>query len=65
MWAAEGSDCWGVSVSNLSQWPASMQLEKLEFGKQAEWAAAERALDEVRRRFGDDAVGFGALLKDP
>ncbi len=52
----------GVSVSSLSQWPAS---EQLTFGKCPEWAAADRVLDEVRRRFGDDAVGFGALLQSP
>jgi DNA polymerase-4 len=54
----------GVSISSLSQWPASRHLRQQEFGKQAEWAA-ERALDEVRRRFGDDAAAFGAMLKDP
>ncbi len=52
----------GVSVSTLSQWPAG---EQLTFGKCPEWAAADRVLDEVRRRFGDDAVGFGALLQGP
>jgi DNA polymerase IV len=52
----------GISISNLSQWPAGQQIT---FGKCAEWAAAERALDEVRRRFGEDSVGFGALLQSP
>jgi DNA polymerase-4 len=52
----------GISISTLSPWPAS---EQLTFGKHPEWAAAVQALDEVRRRFGDDAVGFGALLQSP
>lgn len=51
----------GVSVSNLSQWPASDQMV---FDQQPEWGAAELALDRIRRRFGEDALGFGALLDD-
>jgi DNA polymerase-4 len=51
----------GVSVTNLSQWPASDQIV---FERQPEWGAAETALDRVRMRFGDDALGFGALLED-
>lgn len=51
----------GVSVGNLSQWPAS---EQLVFEKQPAWGAAETALDRVRRRFGEEALGFGALLED-
>jgi DNA polymerase IV len=51
----------GVSVTNLSQWPASDQIA---FGRQPEWGAAENALDRVRMRFGEDALGFGALLED-
>ena len=51
----------GVSVGNLSQWPASHQIV---FDRQPEWGAAELAVDRVRQRFGDGAVGFGALLED-
>jgi DNA polymerase-4 len=51
----------GVSVGNLSQWPASDQMI---FSRQPEWGAAEGALDRVRQRFGNDALGFGALLED-
>jgi DNA polymerase-4 len=51
----------GVSVGNLLQWPAS---EVMAFGREPEWGAAEGALDRVRQRFGDDALGFGALLED-
>ncbi len=51
----------GVSVTNLSQWPAT---EQIVFERQPEWGAAEIALDRVRMRFGEDALGFGALLED-
>ncbi|CAN5877454.1 DNA polymerase IV [soil metagenome] len=51
----------GVSVTSLSQWPASNQIV---FDRQPEWGAAESALDRVRMRFGKDALGFGALLED-
>ncbi|MEX0790241.1 MAG: DNA polymerase IV, partial [Actinomycetota bacterium] len=47
----------GVSVANLSQWPASNQIV---FDRQPEWGAAETALDRVRMRFGEDALSFGA-----
>lgn len=51
----------GVSVTNLAQWPAS---DHMVFDRQPEWGAAEVALDRVRMRFGDQALGFGALLED-
>lgn len=51
----------GVSVANLSQWPAS---NRMVFDREPEWASAETALDRVRMRFGEDALGFGALLED-
>lgn len=51
----------GVSVTNLAQWPASDQIV---FERQPEWGAAETALDRVRMRFGEEALGFGALLED-
>jgi DNA polymerase-4 len=51
----------GVSVGNLLQWPAS---NRLDVDREPEWGAAELALDRIRRRFGDEAVGFGALLED-
>lgn len=51
----------GVSVSSLSQWPASDQMI---FDRRPEWGAAELALDKVRRRFGETSLGFGALLDD-
>lgn len=49
----------GISMSNLSDWPAS---EQLSLQRRPEWAKADRALDRVRFRFGDDAIGFGALF---
>lgn len=51
----------GVSVANLSQWPAS---NRMVFDREPEWASAETALDRVRMRFGEDSLGFGALLED-
>jgi DNA polymerase-4 len=59
-----GKSVWllGISVSNLCRWPASQQLLPTE---QPGWGAAELTLDAVRRRFGDDAIGFGALLAAP
>jgi DNA polymerase-4 len=52
----------GISVSQISEWPASVQL-RLE--RAPKWADADRALDRVRRRFGDAALGFGSLLESP
>jgi DNA polymerase-4 len=49
----------GVSVSQLGEWPAS---EQISLEDQPRWPAAESALDDIRRRFGDDAVRLGSLL---
>ncbi|HYS29867.1 MAG TPA: DNA polymerase IV, partial [Candidatus Limnocylindria bacterium] len=49
----------GVSVSQLGAWPAS---EQISLEDQPRWSAAEGALDEIRRRFGDSAVQLGTLL---
>lgn len=38
--------------------------QQIVFERQPEWGAAETALDRVRMRFGEDALGFGALLED-
>jgi DNA polymerase-4 len=48
----------GVSVSNLGPPPA----EQLRLGDPAGEPAVARAVDEVRRRFGDTAVGPATLL---
>lgn len=49
----------GISMSNLCEWPAS---EQLTLQRRPEWTKADRALDKVRFRFGEEAIGFGALL---
>jgi DNA polymerase-4 len=49
----------GVSVSQLGEWPAS---EQISLEDQPRWSAAEGALDEIRRKFGDTAVTLGTLL---
>lgn len=49
----------GVSISNLCEWPAT---EQLALERRPEWNKAGLALDTVRLRFGDQAIGFGALL---
>jgi DNA polymerase-4 len=50
----------GISVSGLKDWPPS---EQLTFDSSPRWQSAEEALDIVRDRFGESAVGFGALLE--
>jgi DNA polymerase IV len=52
----------GISVSQLSDWPASVQLS---LERTPKWAEADRALDRVRFRFGDAALSFGSLLDGP
>jgi DNA polymerase-4 len=51
----------GVSISHLREWPAS---EQLTFLRQPRWTDAERAIDRIRLRFGDGAVGFAPLIDD-
>jgi len=51
----------GISASSIKQWPAA---EQLTFDRQPRWIEADRALDKVRARFGDDALGFGSLMGD-
>lgn len=51
----------GIGLSNLMEWPASQQLT---FERRADWGTADKALDMVRQRFGDDALEFGSLLED-
>jgi DNA polymerase-4 len=52
----------GVSVSNLAK-GAARQLTLDEAGGSA-WGEASKAIDEVRSRFGDTAVGPAALVGD-
>jgi DNA polymerase-4 len=53
----------GVSVSGLAPGPPRRQLDLLS-GRRVGWSEATRAIDEVRHRFGDDALGPAALLDD-
>jgi DNA polymerase-4 len=53
----------GVAVSALAPGPPRRQLD-LFSGRRAGWPEATRAMDQVRRRFGDDALGPAALLDD-
>ena len=50
----------GVSVSNLVHGGAR-QLSLDDAAREDGWGAASRAVDEVRGRFGDHAVGPAAL----
>jgi DNA polymerase-4 len=52
----------GVSVSNLAGDGAPVQLELQDHG--AAWAAAVRAADAVRARFGDGALDRASLAAD-
>ena len=55
----------GVGVSNLEPAGDAAQLELFGGGSAAEkWERAERAADEINRRFGEDALRRGSLLDD-
>ena len=57
-----GVRLFGIAVSNLDQdGPRQLSLEEVE---KPGWVEASRALDEVRERFGDRAVGPAALIGD-
>jgi DNA polymerase IV len=53
----------GVSVSGLAQ-HAARQLSLEQAAAGAGWAEASRAVDQVRSRFGESAVGPAALLDE-
>jgi DNA polymerase-4 len=53
----------GVTVSNLVSDAAPLQLQFSE-RQRAAWAAAVRAADRVRARFGDDAVDLASLAAE-
>jgi len=49
----------GVSASKLSEWPASVQLGLKGLPG---WSRVDKAVDQVRMRFGESALGFGSFL---
>jgi DNA polymerase-4 len=53
----------GVAVSTLAPGPPRRQLDLLS-DRRARWPEATRAIDQVRLRFGDDALGPATLLDD-
>ena len=56
----------GVTMSGLAAGPPARQLELLAgSGAGPGWREASRAMDAIRQRFGDKAVGPAALLEDP
>jgi len=58
-----GVRLFGVSVSNLdASGPRQLSLDDGADGAGGEWDRASSAVDEVRRRFGDQAVGPAALV---
>ena len=58
----------GVSMSGLAPGPAKHQLDLLASGPEGpgpKWSEATRAMDDIRHRFGDEAVGPATLLDGP
>ena len=55
-----GVRLFGVSVSNLVE-SGAVQLS---LEGEGDWHAATAAVDEVRRRFGKDAVGPASLVRE-
>ncbi len=54
----------GVSISGLGDGPSSRQLDLLSDAARPGWGEASQAIDSIRGRFGDRAVGPATLL-DP
>lgn len=55
----------GVSVSGLSQGPATRQLQLGAVRTKPGWEEASKAIDDIRSRFGKEAVRPATLLEDP
>jgi len=56
----------GLSVTDFSHDDAPIQFDLFDdYQKQAEQVALERAVDDLRRRFGSYCVRRASLLKDP
>jgi DNA polymerase-4 len=52
----------GVSVAGLTEGAAERQLDLLESDNRPRWSEATKAMDSIRKRFGNDAVGPATLL---
>jgi DNA polymerase IV len=52
----------GVSISGLIDGPAGRQLDLLQSDTRSQWSDATKAIDSIRTRFGDNAVGPATLL---
>ena len=52
----------GVAVSGLTDGPAGRQLDLLGVDTRPRWTDATKAIDSIRLRFGNDAVGPATLL---
>ena len=59
----------GVSMSGLASGPPKRQLDLLGPGSEGtqppKWSEATKAMDDIRHRFGDEAVGPATLLDEP
>ncbi|MCD6380587.1 hypothetical protein J7M07_09115 [bacterium] len=55
----------GVGISNLEPAGKGKQLSLFGIGKSEEkkWQRAERAIDDILNRFGEEALGPGSLLE--
>jgi DNA polymerase-4 len=55
-----GVRLFGISVTNLASGPRQLSLDDV--GDERDWERASGAIDAVRQRFGDRAVGPAALV---
>ena len=55
----------GVTVSGLATGPPRRQLELGTAGSRPGWDEASDAIDDIRHRFGDEAVNIATLLREP
>jgi DNA polymerase-4 len=55
----------GVTVTGLATGPPRRQLELSRTGSRPGWDEASEAIDDIRERFGDEAVSIATLLRKP